>query len=145
MNKKITLLLNGQQIKRLYEKQFEDTRDRYQISQFELDILAFLANNPDFDTAKDIVEIRMIAKSYVSTSVESLIQKGLLVRVPDNNDRRIIHLHVTEKSASVITDIRLRQNQLLKILFAGMTVDEISMFEALLAKIFNNVENEAGN
>jgi len=145
MNKQITLLVNGHKMKSLYEKQFEETRQKYQINQFEIDTLAFLANNPGFNTAKDIVEIRMIAKSYVSTSVENLIKKGLLARVQDKNDRRIIRLQVTEKAIPVIADIRHGQDQTVNMLFAGMTDDEIKMFEVLLAKIFNNVEMASRN
>jgi len=140
MNKRAAMLINGQRVKRLYEKQFEETRMKCQISQSELDILAFLANNPEYDTARDIVEIRMIAKSYVSTSVESLITKGLLERVQDQNDRRVIHLKLTEKTAPIITDIRLGQAQVLKLLFAGMTNDEIRVFEKLLERIFDNAD-----
>ena len=62
------ILASGQQMKRLYEKQFEDICQRYQLTQNEIDILVFLANNPSFDTASDIVEVRMIAKSYISKS-----------------------------------------------------------------------------
>ncbi len=139
MKKYTDMLINGQLIKRLYEKQFEQTREQYHISQFELDILAFLANNPGFDTASDIVEIRMIAKSYVSTSVESLIKKGLIIRVPDKNDRRIIHLYLTENTAPILAYIRIGQDQFLNMLTAEMTSDEIKIFKELLAKIFNNV------
>ena len=134
------ILASGQQMKRLYEKQFEDICQRYQLTQNEIDILVFLANNPSFDTASDIVEVRMIAKSYISKSVESLIKKGLLVRIPDKEDRRIIHLHLTEYADSIITEGRLRQKEFVKLLFTGMDDNEIKTLEFLLGKIFENVE-----
>ena len=91
-------------MKRLYEEQFEEICQKYQITQNEADILAFLANNPDYDTARDIVEIRMITKSYISKSVENLIKKGFLVRTLDKHDRRLIQLHLTDKSNPIIAD-----------------------------------------
>ena len=144
MNNSTKLLVSGQQMKRLYEKQFEGVCQRYQINQNEADILVFLANNPGFDTARDIVEMRMIAKSYVSTSVENLIKKGLLVRIPDENDRRVIHLHLTDKTIPIIADARAGQERFIKILFTGMTADEIKRFETLLAMIFDNANNANG-
>lgn len=125
-------------MKRLYEKQFEEICQRYQITQNEVDIIAFLANNPGFDTAKDIVEMRMIAKSYISKSVEKLIKKGFLVRISDKEDRRMIHLQLTEKANPVIDSARLKQKEFIEILFAGMDADEIKTFESLLDKIFDN-------
>lgn len=138
MNNPIKVLTSGQQMKKLYEKQFEEICGRYQITQNEADIIAFLANNPDFDTARDIVELRMIAKSYISKSVENLIKRGLLVRSSDKEDRRIIHLQLTDKSIPIIDDVRIKQKEFVEILFAGMDANEIEIFESLLNKIFDN-------
>ena len=80
----------------------------------------------------------MIAKSYISKSVENLIKKGFLVRISDKEDRRIIHLQLTDKSIPIIDDARLKQKEFIKILFAGMDTNEIEMFESLLTKIFDN-------
>ena len=38
----------------------------YDLTQMEFDILMFLANNPQFDTAAEIVRIRKLTKSHVS-------------------------------------------------------------------------------
>ena len=40
----------------------------------------------------DIVERRMLPKGNVSAGVETLVQKGLLMRRQDQTDRRKIHL-----------------------------------------------------
>ncbi len=144
MNNSTKILTSGQQMKRLYEKQFEEICGRYQITQNEADIIAFLANNPDFDTARDIVEMRMIAKSYISKSVENLIKKGILVRISDKEDRRIIHLQLTDKAIPIIDDARLKQKEFVEVLFAGMDDNEIKTFESLLTKIFDNA-NIANN
>ena len=144
MNNSTKILASGQQMKRLYEKQFEEICRRYQITQNEADIIAFLANNPDFDTARDIVEMRMIAKSYISKSVENLIKKGFIVRISDKEDRRIIHLQLTDRSIPIIDDARLKQKEFVEILFVGMDANEIETFESLVTKIFDNA-NMANN
>ena len=43
----------------------------------------------------DIVELRMLLKGNVSQAVESLIQKSLLKREQNKEDRRKIHLSLT--------------------------------------------------
>ena len=48
----------------------------------EASIICFLKNNPQLDTAADIVEYKMLAKSHVSQAVESLIQKSMLAGLP---------------------------------------------------------------
>ena len=46
--------------------------DRYGLTQMEYDILMFLHNNPQLNTAAEIVKVRKSTKSHVSTSLKSL-------------------------------------------------------------------------
>ena len=58
------------------------------LSQTALDILLFLANNPDYKTARDIVEVRHIKANLVSMNVDKLVQEGYLERYAVASDRR---------------------------------------------------------
>ena len=55
---------------------------RVKLSQTAIDILLFLANNPEFKTARDIVEIRHIKANLVSMNVDKLafIASSVIVR-----------------------------------------------------------------
>ena len=46
------------------------------LPQTAFDILMFLYNNPEYKTARDIVEIRNIKANLVSVNVEKLVQDG---------------------------------------------------------------------
>ena len=46
--------------------------DQYGLTQMEYDILMFLHNNPQHNTAAEIVKIRKSTKSHVSTSLKKL-------------------------------------------------------------------------
>ena len=76
-------LLHIRRVIRLYESLNRQVCDTWHITQIETDIIAFLKNNPEKDTARDIVEFRMLQKGNVSQAVEDLIQKGFLARRPD--------------------------------------------------------------
>ena len=52
------------------------------LPQTAFDILMFLANNPGYKTASDIVEVRHIKANLVSVNVDKLVQEGLLERRP---------------------------------------------------------------
>ena len=69
-----------QRMVRLYEKMMREVCDRYRLSMVEVDIIAFLKNNPQKDTAADIVELRMLSNAAVSKGADALIQKGMLER-----------------------------------------------------------------
>ena len=46
------------------------------LPQTAFDILMFLANNPNYTTARDIVEVRHIKANLVSVNVDKLVQEG---------------------------------------------------------------------
>ena len=52
------------------------------LPQTAFDILLFLANNPECDTASDIVELRKIKANLVSVNVNRLVEEGYLHREP---------------------------------------------------------------
>ena len=87
---------------KLYEKYLEDVQMKHRLSHIEIAIIGFLYNNPERDTAADIVERRMLPKGNVSAGVETLVQKGLLMRRQDQTDRRKIHLSLLENLKEVL-------------------------------------------
>ena len=62
------------------------------LPQTAFDILMFLANNPNYTTARDIVEVRHIKANLVSVNVDKLVQEGFLERrsVQDDFIRRLM-------------------------------------------------------
>lgn len=72
------------------------------IPQTAFDILLFLANNPSYKTASDIVEVRKIKANLVSVNVDRLVQEGYLIREAVEGDRRKTQLICTEKAAPLI-------------------------------------------
>ena len=78
-------LMYFRRIIKLHESMLKEICETYQLTMIEANIISFLYNNPGRDTARDIVELRMLSKGNVSQAVESLIQKGMLKRIPDQS------------------------------------------------------------
>lgn len=72
------------------------------LPQTAFDILLFLANNPAYSTAADIVEIRKIKANLVSVNVDKLVRDGYLTRQAVAGDRRKTRLCCTEKAQPII-------------------------------------------
>lgn len=127
----------GRTIK-LYEKMLKRVCTVHDLTVTEADILGFLKNNPQKDTAADIAGLKMISKGAVSKAVDSLIGKGLLLREPDRQDRRKIHLKITPEATPVIGDIKKIQDEYWDIIFDGFTEEEYQTYEKLRARHFEN-------
>lgn len=88
--------------------------------QTAFDILMFLANNPEFDTARDIVETRYIKANLVSVNVDSLVREGYLKREKSPGDRRKNRLVCTPKAWPVVERGRQLQDQFAQELFKNV-------------------------
>ncbi len=76
------------------------------LNQTAFDILMFLANNPEYSSAKDIVNVRKIKANLVSINIDKLVKLGYLKRKHVSNDRRKVQLCLTDKATEIIENGR---------------------------------------
>ena len=122
----------------LYSAQLDAVGRECGLARVELDILLFLANNPQFDTATDIVERRCISKAHVSQSVKSLEQRGYLERWYARDNRRTIHLRLREKAGAAVEAGRAAQHRYRSLLFQGFSEEELEQFCGFFGRIAAN-------
>lgn len=126
---------------KLHESMLKQICRRYELSMIEAQIISFLYNNPGKDTAGDIVELRMLSKGNVSKAVESLIQKSLLLRKPDMQDRRRIHLILLPGAKPVTDEMENCKKQFQEEIFSGFSKQEREQYELLNRRIMENTKN----
>ena len=93
------------------------------LPQTAFDILMFLANNPGYRTAGDIVEVRRIKANLVSVNVDKLVR----------GDRRKTLLVCTERAQPVIERGRAVQSAFFEQLFAHTDEEMRASFFRTLA------------
>lgn len=117
------------------------------LPQTAFDILMFLGNNPEYHTARDIVETRHIPANLVSVHVDRLVREGYLTRQQDKCDRRKTMLLCTGKAQSVIARGRQLQNAFFERTIADTDENARNAFLSVLETIEKNLdkilENEA--
>lgn len=131
-------LQNIRRITKLHEVCIHPVCDQYHLTMIETTIIGFLKNNPEADTAADIVELRMLSKGHVSQAVEALIQKGLLTRTPDPEDRRRIHLSLLPAAAPIAEAILVFQEQFYQELWEGFSENDLQQYISLNRRIQEN-------
>ncbi len=145
MNELPDMLLNITRILKFYDAMRSEVCEKHSLTRLEVDIIAFLKNNPGLDTASDIVEHRMLPKANVSQAVELLIRKKLLVRIRDKSDRRKIHLHLSSGASGIIDDIASMQARFLSSVFSDFSDDEKRQYLTLNTRIGGNALDELGS
>lgn len=134
------MLLLVRYMMKLYEKYLEDVQVKHQLSHIEIAIIGFLYNNPERDTAADIVERRMLPKGNVSAGVETLVQKELLIRRQDQTDRRKIHLSLLEKAVPIVQEIEEINKRFRQQIFKNLSNDDLKTYEKTTDFILENLK-----
>ena len=114
---------------------------KWDLTRNELDVLLFLANNPDFDRAVDIVNNRGMSKSHVSLSITNLERKGLLERLDDPDDRRTVHLRLLPQAEQITAAGQMAQRRFFSYLHQGVTQEQIDLMIDFARKVNENIKN----
>ena len=100
------------------------------LPQTAFDILMFLANNPEYTTARDIVEIRKI----------KLVADGYIIRKETAGDRRKTQLICTPAAKKIIEEGSALQKKFLEHLFDNMDTATKEAFLTGMKQIENNLD-----
>lgn len=122
----------GRKLSLAYEVACKPLCRELKLTQTAFDILMFLANNPEYTMARDIVEIRKLKANLVSVNVDKLVKEGYLVRESIEGDRRKTRLLLTPKADEIVIQGRALQRSFAQSLFSN--IDENSK-EILLKEI----------
>ena len=114
--------------------------DKYELTQMEYDILMFLHNNPQNNTAAEIVKIRKSTKSHVSTSLKNLENKKLIERKQSEENKKHIEIFLLDKAELIVEEGINAQKQFAQNVLSGLTEEEKGMCIRVFNKICNNAE-----
>ena len=114
--------------------------EKFGLTHMEYDILMFLHNHPQFNTAADIVKIRKATKSHVSTTLKTLQDNGLVRKIQSPDNKKRIEIELLEPAQKVIQEGLSVQKEFVKDLFQGLSEEELRMWQSIFTKVCNNAE-----
>ena len=130
----------AQKLSLAYERRCKPLCRQWKLTQTALDILLFLANNPEYDTARDIVEIRKIKANLVSVNVNRLVERGYLDRQAVAGDRRKIRLVLTAAAQPIVEAGRTMQTKFGTLLFRNVSAADQAAFSRAMAEMSKNMD-----
>ena len=124
-----------------YARLMDPICKKWDLTRNELDVLLFLANNPCYDRAVDIVNNRGLYKSHVSLYINSLESRGLLIRREDSADRRTVHLVLTDASKEITNKGQMAQKRFFSYLHQGVSQEQLELMMDFARKVSENIKN----
>lgn len=109
------------------------------LTQTSLNIMVFLANNPEYNRARDVSRFLGIKPSLISFHVEKLVGEGYLQRQTIPGNRRSIKLVITEKARPLVEKGCGIMDDFCDMVTRGMSEEERCQLRSHLAIIGENV------
>ena len=141
MNNLFDMLTVVYKYKRLYERRCQAITKKYDLRVTDIDILYYVAHSGPRNLSRDIVDMGM-SKANVSKSVEHLYQKGLVELTEDKEDRRCVHIELTEEARTVIEEAATVRRELRHSLMQGIGEEYTKTVIRVLQQINENMTNE---
>lgn len=134
-------LLQGTQFQKLYNRKIEALRREYSLRKVDIDILYFLFKSGEHNTSKDISDLNLFNKGHISQSVGRMVKQHLIYIVQDEEDRRCMHIMLTERAVKVVEEITALRKQMYNIILKGVTEEEQSILLQVSRKVNENIKD----
>ena len=135
----IPIQVKAQSIKKMYDGLYDDLKIKYGLTMNEIMFLLYLDKHQMKNTAREIVEDLMMTKSHISKSVDSLARENIIIRVRDEQDRKIIRLYINKTADDLLNDLRKREKLINKNITKGISKGELETFDKVLKCMQINV------
>ncbi len=89
-----------------------------------------------------LAERLCITPGAITSLSDKLIKSGYAIRERDKDDRRVVHLKITEKGRDILSYYRLEIKQAIEHLFTGLPEEDIEHLIRIYRKVLENIEKQ---
>ena len=144
MERQVEALLKGRRFRQLLDNYIGELKEKYALKTAEIEVLYYLSRGGARNAAKDIASSLQMNKGHISSTMESLCQRGYVTASKDSRDYRVIHYTLTEAAASMTKEIDLAVGRLYQTMFAGISPEDQAALKRVAAQMSDNIRRILG-
>ena len=129
------------QFRKLMETHTHTTREERTATIMQYSALKFLKHNKNSTVGKLAAHLQL-SKSSATQLVERLVKIGLVERIDDKNDRRIIHLIITPVGDRKIIQLRKKFVDRMAKIFSNIPEEDIKELIRIHTKLIEALKEE---
>lgn len=133
-------------VKRLQAREFEKRLKECGVDVFngaQGRILYVLWENRRL-TISQIGRMTSLAKTTLTGMLDRMEEKGLVVRIPDEKNRRQIFIEITDRASQYQAEYEMLSEKMNELSYKGFSEEEITAFEDMLRRMVANLEGKGG-
>lgn len=140
MQQRMTIGFLIKQINNGYEKEFNNRLRKLGITSSQCEVLDFLFTSSQEEiTQRDVEKALNLKNPTVTGLLKRLDEKGFILSVPSNKDKRCKNIYLTEKAYDIQKRMEMNRKKLDKMLTIGMSKKEKAAFEKMLERVLYNM------
>lgn len=140
MQERRTIGFMFKQINNVYEKEFNNRLRTLGITASQCAVLDYLfVSSKEEVTQRDIEKALSLKNPTVTGLLKRLDEKGFILVVPSNKDKRCKNIYLTEKAYDIQRRMEMDRKKLDKMLTLGMTKKEVGALEKMLNRVLYNI------
>lgn len=140
MQERRTIGFMFKQINNVYEKEFNNRLRTLGITSSQCAVLDYLfVSSKEEVTQRDIEKALSLKNPTVTGLLKRLDEKGFILVVPSNKDKRCKNIYLTEKAYDIQRRMEMDRKKLDKMLTLGMTKKEVGALEKMLNRVLYNI------
>lgn len=140
MRERKTIGFMFKQINNIYEKEFNNRLRTLGITSSQCAVLDYLFESRKEEvTQRDIEKGLSLKNPTVTGLLKRLEEKGFILTVPNNKDRRCKNIYLTEKAYDIQKRMEMDRKKLDKMLTLGMNKKEVAALEKMLNRVLYNI------
>lgn len=134
------------QIKRLSDRIFERILAMQNVDAFNgaQGRILYVLWQQEHISLRELSDRTGLAATTLTSMIDRMENSGLVLRVPDQNDRRKTLLSLTDTARNLEKDYMAVSRQMTEIFYDGFTEEEILQCERMLARIHGNLKRSSG-
>jgi MarR family transcriptional regulator, transcriptional regulator for hemolysin len=106
-----------------------------------ISILVMIEQCTDGCTQQYIADANRIDKASMVRIIDGLVERDLIERMVNPDDRREHKILLTEKAKNIMPEVHKAIQEMNKLCLSGLNKDEISAFNRVLDVVTNNLKN----
>lgn len=115
--------------------------DGLQLTRTQLEILFMLVENPQ--TTRDLARRLFLTQSAVTQTIDTLVRRNLIERHHDEQDRRIVRLHLSPSGRGLTERLGSMRRQHIEALLAKLTEGEVEVLISITEKLTQLINENA--
>ena len=124
----------------MYEKEFNNRLRTLGITSSQCEVLDYLfSSGKEEVTQRDIEKALNLRNPTVTGILKRLDERGFILSIPSNKDRRCKNIYLTEKAYDIRKRMEMDRKKIDKMLTLGMNKKERAALKRMLEKVLYNI------